>query len=541
MSNSNQVVRAAGLLMAISVLSRLAGFIRETAIANGFGTSMYADSYVMSYAIVNVLYLILGGALATVFIPVFTSIRAKDEADIGLHTPSESSWRFASTVFNLTVLVMGIFSLLGMLFSGELVAVIAPKFSPEAAALTAELTRIMFPIVLLAAVSMLLGGVLNSLQHFALPALSSVVFSLTVTVAALAMGGSKEVGIRVVAVSTVIAILLMVAVQVPALRGRRLRYFPSLSLKQEGIKQLGILMGPVVLNNAVQQFYILVEKFLASGLVVGSISALNYANKLLFLPFNLFAMSINIAIFPSLAEHAARNDREALGRTTAMGLKLIGLLTIPATVGMLALAGPVVRLVYQRGEFNALSTLMTTRALYFYLLGLFALGGYNVLNRAFYSLQDTRTPLVIGVCSVLANTLFAWLLVGPMQHAGLALAVALAANFNLVLSYLYLRRRLPGLSLRELAPPLGRMLLVSLVMGLGTWLTYQGLGLAFWPGQTGEHIPLLRQVIQLGLAVAVGLVLYIWGIEWTKADEETTTLVRQFAASIVKRLRPGQK
>lgn len=520
MSTSRTVVRTAGLLMGISVFSRLAGFIREQAIAAQFGTSSATDAYVVALTIVNLLYLVLGGALATVFIPLFTQRLADFQGGAGGGSP----WRLASATFNLAALTLGLIALLGMLTAPLLVQLVAPGFSPETAALTTRLTRIMFPITLLAAGSMLVGGLLNALQHFTLPALSSVVFSLTVTAAVFTFGRSW--GIAGLALGTVVATLCQVLVQLPALRGRGVRYHPVLDLGSPDMQRLLHLMGPVILGNLVAQAYALIERFLASGLSTGSISALNFANRLMLLPFNLFSLAITTAIFPTLSRQAAAGDHRQLGQTTALGLRLNGLLTLPAAAGMLALAGPIVRLVYQRGAFDFQSSAMTTAALSFYLLGLFALGGFTILSRAFYALQDTRTPVLISLLSVAANLALGLLLVGPLQHAGLALAAAAASNLNLLLAWLVLQRRLPGLGADQLLPPLGRLLAAALLMAGIVWLGNQGMeaALAGLAGGSG-HLPLGWQLLQVGTAALAGLLVYWLLVKWLRADEETRQLV----------------
>ena len=565
---AERLLGAAGLLMAISILSRLAGFVREQAIAAQFGTSLFTDAYVVAYTIVNVVYLILGGALATVFIPVFISYLHSQKNETAA-VANRSAWELASTVINFTLLAMGILALAGIAASPWLVKLIAPGFSAEAASLTSRLTQIMFPIALLAALSMLAGGILNSLQHFAWPALSSVVFSLTVAAAVFTLGAIW--GIEGLAAGTVIATLLQAGVQVPALKRHGMRYSLRLRWKHPGMREIGQLIGPVLLGNTVSQAYVAVERILASGLAAGSIAALNFASKLMLLPFNLFAMAINTAIFPTLADHAASGDREALGRTAALGIKLVGLLLIPAAAGMMALAEPLVRLAYERGAFNALSTRMTSAALSCYLLGLFAMGAFNVLHRAFYALKDTRTPVAISILAVLANTALGIVLVRSLQHAGLALAAALAANLNLVLAYICLQRRLPGLSPRALFPPLGKILLAALFMGAAVWVTQKGLGwllgfklngglalnrsplpkggitavwncqpAASWDAATtfiretaanreaAAQLSLWKQVLQVGISTAIGVIVYLLGIKKLNADAETAALLESW-------------
>jgi putative peptidoglycan lipid II flippase len=541
MADQNQVVRAAGVLMAISVLARLAGFIREQAIAAQFGTTMATDAYVVAYTVANIVYLIIGGALATVFIPVFASyltgsnpVDAKNKNDYRQqnHLDRRSAWNLASTIINLTVLVLGGVTIIGIAVSPWLVQLIAPGFAPEPekVQLTTQLTQIMFPITLLFALSMLFGVTLNTLQHFAVPALGSVVFSLTVLASVFTLGATW--GIKGLAAGTVIATVFQVAIQVPVLWRKGMRYSLVLDLKHPGVRQIGVLMGPVLLGNAVAQAYVFIERIIASHLAEGCIAALNFANKLYLLPFNLFALAINIAIFPTMSAHAANNDLAALRKTTFGGLKLVGLLTIPAMVWLIVLAEPIVRLTFERGAFDDHSTGLTTFALSFYVLGLFALGAFNVLNRAFYALHDTRTPVLISIFTVLFNLALALILVRYLQHGGLALAAALAANLNLILAYYFLRPRLPDWRGRELFAPLGKIVLASGIMGAGIWVTARCL-IQLTGGSTG----LMAQLLTVGIASSVGLIIYLGLIWWWKPDEELVEMVRKMGQRVVQRVR----
>jgi putative peptidoglycan lipid II flippase len=289
-------------------------------------------------------------------------------------------------------------------------------------------------------------------------------------------------------------------------------------------------MGPVLLGNTVSQAYVFIERILASALVEGSIAALNFANKLTLLPFNLFALAINIAIFPTMSAHAANHDLEALKKTTLSGIKLVGLLTIPAMVWLFVLAEPVVRLVFERGAFDLRSTNMTTAALYFYVLGLFAIGAFNVLNRTFYALHDTKTPVLIGVFSAVANLTFSLILVRYLQHAGLALASALASNLNLCLAYYYLRGRLPDYQDRDLWLPLGKIALASGLMGLGIWGTTRVL----------ENMIAMAGMVELLVMVAgatmMGLLIYLFLIWWLKPDQELIEMVGSITRGLVAKL-----
>lgn len=493
MTEKRALVKAAGLILAISIIGRLLGFVREQVIAAEFGTTMATDAYLMAFTIPNLIYVILGGALATAFIPVFTATNVNQG-------PRESS-KLASYTVNLAALVMSAIAVLGILLAPLLVALIAPGFSPEAQDLTVKLTRIMFPCVLLATLSMLQGGILNSLQHFAAPAFTSAAFSGTVILAVFFL--VPEMGVYGLALGTVLAMVAQVIIQLPAMFGRGLRYHPTISLQNPGVQKIGELVFPVMIGTGVNQVYVTIDRILASTLIEGSLAALNFANKLMFLPFNLFVVAVNTAVFPSLSALAARGDNKELGNTMVFGLNLVGLFTIPAAIGLFVLSWPIVRVLFERGAFDANSTQMTAFALQFFVLGLFAQGAYNVINRTYYALQDTKTPVKISITVVILNLIFSLILIRFLQHGGLALANSLAAIINMVLAYWFLRLRLPDLPEKKLFLNLGKILVASLAMGVGVY---------FLDGFLAARVDLTylkAQLIHLGLCMAFGLAVYL--------------------------------
>lgn len=492
MTEKRTLVKAAGLILAISIIGRLLGFVREQVIAAEFGTSMATDAYLMAFTIPNLIYVILGGALATAFIPVFTATRINQG-------PRESS-QLVSFVANLATLVMSAIAVLGILLAPILVSLIAPGFSPEAQDLTVKLTRIMFPCVLLATLSMLQGGLLNSLQHFAMPAFTSAAFSGTVILSVLLL--VPEMGVYGLALGTVLAMVAQVIIQIPAMFGKGLRYYPTISLQHPGVQKIGELVLPVMIGTGVNQVYVTIDRILASTLSEGSLAALNFANKLMFLPFNLFVVAINTAVFPSFSALAAKGDHKELGHTMVFGLNLVGLFTIPAAVGLFVLSSPIVQVLFERGAFDAHSTQMTAFALQFFVIGLFAQGAYNVINRTYYALQDTKTPVKISITVVIINLILSLILIRYLQHGGLALANSLAAIVNMILAYWLLRQRLPELPEKKLFLNLGKILVASLAMGFAVYLL---------DGLLAAQLPmayLKGQFIHLGLCMIFGVAVY---------------------------------
>ena len=515
MTEKSTLVKAAGLILAISIIGRLLGFVREQVIAAEFGTTMATDAYLMAFTIPNLIYVILGGALATAFIPVFTSTN--------INQGREEASRLASYIANLAALVMSIIAVLGILSAPILVSLIAPGFSPEAKALTVKLARIMFPCVLLYTLSMLQGGILNSLRHFTMPAFTSAAFSGTVILSVFLL--VPEMGVYGLALGTVLAMVVQVLIQVPAMFGRGLRYYPSVSLQHPGVQKIGELVLPVMIGTGVNQIYVTIDRILASTLSEGSLAALNFANKLMFLPFNLFVVAINTAVFPSFSALAAKGDHKGLGDTMVFGLNLVGLFTIPAAVGLFVLSSPIVRVLFERGAFDAQSTQMTAFALQFFIFGLFAQGAYNVINRTYYALHDTKTPVKISIAVVILNLILSLILIRYLQHGGLALSNSLAALVNMFLAYWLLRPRLPDLPEKRLFLNLGKILLASLLMGLGVYL------LDILLAARLEMTYFKGQLIHLGACMMFGVALYLVLVVLLRVDE-----VREFIGRLASRL-----
>lgn len=491
---SNQTVaRAAGVILAISIIGRLLGFVREQVIAARFGTSMFTDAYIMAFTLPNLIYVIIGGALATALIPVFTEIMAK--------SGKETASRMSSTIINSSLLGILLLCALGIWAAPVLVAIIAPGFSGEISQLTIKLSRIMFPCILFMALSLLLGGILNSLKNFAVPASTSVAFSVLIIAAVYLL--VPVWGVYGLAVGTLAATLAQVLIQLPALKKMGVNYYREIDFSHPGVLRVWELMAPAMVGISINQLYITIDRILASSLVTGSISALNFASRLMFLPYNLFVAAINTAVFPTLSEQAAQQDYFAMGKTTVFGLNLIAFFTIPAAVGLFVLAEPLVRLLFEHGAFDSRSTQMTVFALNFYLIGLYSQGAYNIMNRTFFALQDTKTPVKIGLLTVFINLICSLLLIGPLAHGGLALGTSIAATCNMVVVYFLLRRRLTSLPEKQLFSTLGKIILASVLMGvvvhLADWYLIQ-----IW-----DISNIKNQILHVSSCVGLGIFAYL--------------------------------
>lgn len=448
---------AAAILMASFVASRLTGLVRDMAISYEFGTSPELASYLAAFRLPDLLFqLVAGAALASAFIPTFARLQAAGE--------EKDSWLLTSSLLNLIGAGTLVLSLVTLVTAQWLVPMIVPGFDPPYQELTVRLTRIMLASPVLFGISAILGSALNARQHFLLPGLAPIVYNLSITGGALFL--SRIVGIEGLAWGVTVGSLAHLLVQVPGLRRQGMVYRLDFSLSNPGVREVGRLMGPRVLGLASVQLNFLVTTVLATQLASYSLPALNYAWLLTLIPLGVFGVAISSAVFPTLAEKAAHEAAESLGRTLYATVRMILFLTIPSSIGLITLGQPLVAVLFQRGLFDQQSADATYWALIFYSLGLFGHAMVEILTRAFYASQDTRTPVAIGIGTMGLNILLSLTLMGPLGHGGLALSVSIAAIVEAVLLLRTMGGRLSRQVSPGLWPSITRTFLAALVMGL---------------------------------------------------------------------------
>lgn len=498
-AGKQQIARAAGLVMALFVLSRLLGLAREMIVGAQFGTSADLDAYLVAFRLPDLLFqLVAGGALGSAFIPTFTGYLARKGQD--------SAWRLASGVANLILVIMTIIVAVAAVLAPWLVQeVIAPGFDQAQQALTVRLMRMMLITPAVFGVSGLVMGALNAHQHFLLPAAAPIVYNLAIIGGAL--GLVPHLGVTGLAVGVVSGSVLHLLVQVPGLVRFKARYWPVLTLRDPGVREVGCLMAPRVLGLAAVQINFLINTVLASGLAEGSLSALNFAWLMMLLPQGVFAQAVATAAFPTFSALAARGETDEMRSTLSATLRAIFFLSVPAAVGLLVLRIPLIQLLFQRGAFESSSTEAVARALQFYALGLPAHAGIEVIARVFYALHDTRTPVAIGVAAMSLNVVLSLIFIKPLAHGGLALANTVAATLELLGMMILIRRRLGGIEGRRLIRASGRVTLAAALMGGVLWASLLLVGERI--GETGAVIEagggvLLGMVVYLGASLAMG-------------------------------------
>ncbi|MGI9953205.1 murein biosynthesis integral membrane protein MurJ [Moorellaceae bacterium AZ2] len=454
-----RLARAAGIVLVLNLLSRVLGFVRDAVIAAQFGAGPATDAYMVAYTIPYFLQTILGMAFLTVMVPTLTAYLVRGE--------KEEGWQVASALGSWTALSLTALALLGMATAPQLVPLLAPGFPPEVEGLAARLTRIMFLSLPFMGTGMMISGILNAGNYFTSPALAPALSNLIIIVTALFFG--SHYGIEGLAVGTVVSFVAFLLIQLPDLHRMGFRYTWRLDHRHPVVRRVSLYLLPVIFSLAVNQLYLATNRFFASHLAAGSITALDVGIRLVSLPLGVFVAAVSTAVFPALSEEAARGRRKAMAHLTHRGLSLVALTVLPAASGLIILREPLVRVAFERGAFSSGATLMTAEVVYYASWGLLAQAVQPILMRSFYALGDVRTPALVGLTSVGLNAGFSSVLVRHLGHGGLALSNSLAATFYALTLYYFLKGRLPELNTPLLLRNLWLTLLAAGGMGLATW------------------------------------------------------------------------
>jgi len=468
------LLHSAGIVSAAVLLSRVTGLVREVVMARLFGAGAANDAFQLAFRIPSLTRnLFAEGALSSALVPAFSRALAGGEE----HEAAELS----SLVATAVVLVVGPLCVLGMLFSPQLVRLLAPGFAqiPGKLALTVQLTRIMFPFLLLVALAAQAMAALNAGGSFGIPALASSLFNIGSVTCGLALGytAGRRTGNGMI-VSMAWGVLaggaLQLLWQVPPMLRAGFRLRPLVDWRHPGLRQIVRMMGPAILGNAALQINIVINSNLASSIkdasghvIDGPMSWLAYAFRFLQLPVGLFGAAIAAATLPAISRSAGLRQMDEFRATLARSLGTILLLTIPSSVGLAVMGESMIAAVYQGGRFTAYDTHQTAVALTCFSAGLAGYAALKTLAGAFYALDDARTPMLVSLASIAVNFAAAYGMVrwAGIGHAGLALSTAAVAIFGALTLLLVLQRRLAGIGLRKLALSGGKIALAAALMG----------------------------------------------------------------------------
>jgi len=456
--------RAAGVVGLAVLCSRLLGLAREQIFAALFGGGRVMDAFTIAFRIPNLLRdLFAEGALSTAFVAVFTrTATLEDDA---------AAWHLANKVTTLAVVFLSAITVLGVVFAPWLVAVLAPGFDAPKAALTVTLTRVMYPFILLVSLAALAMGLLNARNVFGIPAMASSFFNLGSIVAGVLLGywldphfGPKA--ILGLAIGTLIGGALQLLVQLPAVRRAGYHFRPDFHWRDSGVHAVLRLMGPSVIAASTTQVNVLVNSVFASRLGDGPTFWLTVAFRLMQLPLGIFGVALGTVALPLLARLAATGNTHIFRSELARGMRLAFLMTIPATVGLMTLAEPIISVLYQHGRFGAFEAAESAAALRYYALGLCGYAALKVLVNAFYALDQRKTPMLVSFLAVGVNLLLNWIFTVRLGwgHRGLAFSTACVATSNFLILYFLMRSHLGRLESRALLGLLGKVAVASAVL-----------------------------------------------------------------------------
>jgi len=424
------LARFAGIVALGTVVSKILGFLRETSFAAQFGASYATDAYLVAMIIPTLMLMGVGPAVTTTLVPVF--------ADLERRRGRDAAFASVSAIINACFIISSVLMVAGMVFARPVVRLVAPGFSGEAFALTVELTTILFPIAVLTVMAHCVTGVLHAVGRFTAPAMTGMVQNVIIITAIMVFG--PRYGIQAVAVGTVLGAFSMLAVQWPALRACGYRHRFTLDWNDRGLRQVGRLIGPIIVGTAASQAGSLVIRALASRLPEGSITYLNYSQRLAALPVGVFGTALITVLYPTLARLFSE-DKSEFSRTFRRSIGIVFFALLPMAAGLMILAAPVVRLAFERGVFTAEATSATSVALVYAAIGIPFTGLADLTSKAFYATHDTLTPVFVNVGAVGVNVGLSLALVGSMQHAGLSLAASCQPIASFIILQAILRRR----------------------------------------------------------------------------------------------------
>jgi putative peptidoglycan lipid II flippase len=537
------IAKAAGVLSLGNVASRALGLVRETVKADLFGASPYVSAFEVAAIVPTMIYdLLIGGLLSAALVPVFSDYASPQQR--------QELWRIFSIVVSLAVVILSLIVILLELFAPQVAWLLGGGFDVQFQAVTTKLIRIILPAVLFFGLSGMVTALLYTLKRFTYPAFGAAIYNAGIITAALLL--ADKVNIYSLALGILLGAMLQLAIQLPDLRD--VRFALSLDLSHPALRRIVGLYLPIVLGLVISQIGIAIDRNLASRTGGESIAWMQYATRLIQLPIGLVSAAISLAILPTLSQYGSeatsqqhptsniqypisniqypisdvkretsnacpeqsrrvKRETSDFQRTLALGLKMVLMAIIPATIGLFVLATPIVALLYQHGNFDAHDTVQTAMALRYYLLGLTFAAIDLPLVFAFYARKDTLTPALVGVLGVVVYLIVALSLIRPLGMIGLILANSAQLTIHALTMLVLIQRRMGGLGGHGIMALALKTIFASLVMGGITYLALSGLQSAL------DASPLVSKLVIVGGAGGVGLATYLGMIALLRVEE----------------------
>ena len=493
-------------------MSRVLGLVRDQVLAYLFGAGNAMDAFNVAYRIPNLMRdLFAEGAMSAAFVPTFTRrLTLQGKA---------SAWKVGNQLVNALLIITGSLVLLGIVFAAPLARLLAGSYAevPGKLELTVFLTRIMLPFLTLVAIAAAVMGMLNSLNRFFAPALSPAMFNVGIIASAvLLVPLMPRLGlhpITAIAIGAIVGGVGQIVLQLPALYREGYRYRPEFNPADPGLREILRLIGPGTIAGAAVQINLLVNMVLATGEGTGAVSWLSYAFRVMYLPIGIFGVSIATATLPAVSRHAAQDSTAGIRKTVSNALRMMLVLNVPALVGLIVLAEPIVALIFERGSFLPSDTASTTAALMFYTPGLVGYSAVRIAVPCFYAIRDSLTPTLVSIGAVVLNIVLNLILVRVMGFRGLALGTSIAALGNALVLLVLLHRRLGGLEVGRILETGAKIVVAATLMGGAVWTCHA------WLMDVLPGADLVRRLIQVFGSIGVGLVVLAAGARMLRIAE----------------------
>jgi len=470
LTEKKQILKSASIISLVTIVSRILGYVRDQRITFLLGTSLAANSFVLAYRIPNLFRrLVAEGSMTASFIPVFTTyLREK---------PKEEVWDFANRLFWTLALLVALITVLGMVFSPAVIHAFTSNSGKNVSWDQAtSLNRVIFPYLFFVALAALASGILNCFHVFGLPAATSVFLNLSIIMfsTALVWPYFKDPAVSL-SVGVLVGGVLQFLAQVPTLVRKGMNFNFGISFSHPGIRDVARLIVPRFFGIGIGQINLFVDTYFstASKMPEGSLAALYVADRVMELVLGGYAIAVATAILPMMSHQAAARDFEALKKTLTFSVRIVAFITVPAALGLMILREPIIRVLFQHGQFVAESTRLTARALLYYAIGLPALASVKLIVPAFYPTRDTRTPVIVASISLMINLLlnivFLQFFFKRVQNGGPALATAIACFFDFFALFIIFRLRYGALGTMEILRSFSKISLCSGIMGVACW------------------------------------------------------------------------
>lgn len=497
----SKAARATVLLMIVTIVSKILGLFRDSVLASAYGTGKYAAVYSTANSISTILFAVIGTALATSLIPLYNKLASEDS--------TERAMGFLNSVVNLVVIVCLSIAGLGIIFAGPLVKVFAPGYQGDVYTLCVQYTRILLPSIVFVGLANIFTSYLQIKKRYVIPGFIGMPYSIIIIVSIYL---SLKTSPMVLVIGTLIAISAKALFQLPFVYKEGYRYRPKINLKDPVMKDMMILILPVVIGVGANQINSIVDKSLASLLGTEVVASFSYAIKLYEFVQALFITSILAVIYPRLSSMIVSDRMDSFLNSLKKTMNVIIVALVPIIVGCIVLSRQIVEVLFQRNAFTSKDTTMTASILWIYVIGILAFALRDVLTRGFYSMEDSKTPMINSIISIVFNISLNLILVKPLGYKGLAIATAVSAYIGLLLFNRSMRNKIEGYSSRDNYIVFVKSLFAALIMGLGVKLVFGIVASSLVGG-------LLFKLIALASAVGVGVIIYALIMHFLRVEE----------------------